>query len=61
MSDPLVVLHDHLDGGVRPTTLLELARSAGVATPTDDAEELATWLTIRPEMEFAEAFSASIS
>lgn len=56
-SGPLVVLHDHLDGGVRPTTVLELARAAGVAVPVDDPTGLAAWFTITPGMEFAEAFS----
>ena len=54
---PLVVLHDHLDGGVRPATLFELADSAGVAVPCPDPTELARWLTIRPEMTFEQAFS----
>ena len=52
-----MVLHDHLDGGVRPATVRELAHAAGVATPTDDADELADWFTIRPAMGFEEAFS----
>ncbi|MEM7142873.1 MAG: adenosine deaminase [Actinomycetota bacterium] len=56
-NGPLVVLHDHLDGGVRPTTVLELARSAGVTVPIDDADALATWMTITPGMAFEEAFS----
>ena len=54
---PVVVLHDHLDGGVRPATVLELAHAAGVPTPTDDVTELARWFTIRPDMDFVEAFS----
>ncbi len=54
---PLVVLHDHLDGGVRPATLVELATAAGVALPRDDAAGLAEWLTIRAGMTFEEAFS----
>jgi len=53
----MVVLHDHLDGGVRPATILDLAISAGIATPCDDAGSLADWLTIRPGMSFTEAFS----
>ena len=41
---PKVVLHDHLDGGVRPATVLELARKTGYdALPADDAETLARW------------------
>lgn len=54
---PLVVLHDHLDGGVRPATLTALAEAASVALPVNGESELAAWLTIRPEMEFDEAFA----
>jgi adenosine deaminase len=57
VHDPLVVLHDHLDGGVRPATLLELGRAAGITLPRDDPSGLAQWLTIRPGMTFDEAFS----
>ena len=53
---PLVVLHDHLDGGVRPTTVLDLARRHGVGTPTDDVDELARWMTISADIPVAEAF-----
>jgi len=54
---PLVVLHDHLDGGVRPQTVLDLARSAGVATPADSVADLARWFTVTPDMSLVEAFS----
>jgi len=40
---PKVVLHDHLDGGLRPQTVLELADAAGHKLPADDAESLAAW------------------
>jgi adenosine deaminase len=41
---PKVLLHDHLDGGVRPVTVLELAREIGyTALPTSDPDELAKW------------------
>lgn len=30
---PKVVLHDHLDGGLRPQTVLELSRELGIAPP----------------------------
>ncbi len=43
---PKVLLHDHLDGGLRPQTVLELARQTGYTDlPGDDAEELAQRLT----------------
>ncbi len=42
---PKVLLHDHLDGGVRPGTAIELAAQTGYdALPTTDADELATWM-----------------
>lgn len=41
---PKVLLHDHLDGGVRPQTLIELAKEQKYAQlPTMDAGELAQW------------------
>ena len=41
---PKVLLHEHLDGGLRPQTLLDLCRSKGLALPADDAAGLAAWL-----------------
>lgn len=41
---PKVVLHDHLDGGVRPATVLELARETDYdALPAADEASLAAW------------------
>jgi adenosine deaminase len=41
---PKVLLHDHLDGGLRPATMIELAREVGYADlPTTDADELGRW------------------
>lgn len=40
---PKVVLHDHLDGGLRPKTILELAGPAGVDLPAQTAPELGQW------------------
>jgi adenosine deaminase len=42
-SAPKVLLHDHLDGGLRPQTVLELAADVGHQLPTGDATKLATW------------------
>ena len=39
-----MLLHDHLDGGLRPATMLELAAEQGyTALPADDPEALARW------------------
>jgi len=41
---PKVLLHDHLDGGLRPATVVELAAASGYAgLPTTDPEELGRW------------------
>ncbi|MFE9384524.1 adenosine deaminase [Streptomyces sp. NPDC007025] len=41
---PKVLLHDHLDGGLRPATIVELARETGYdALPATDADELEVW------------------
>ncbi|MFC8192388.1 adenosine deaminase [Cellulomonas sp. NPDC057328] len=40
---PKVLLHDHLDGGVRPATVVELAARSGHALPTTDPEALGRW------------------
>lgn len=43
-SLPKVSLHDHLDGAVRPDTIVELAEEAGVTLPVTDADDLADWI-----------------
>ena len=41
---PKVVLHDHLDGGLRPATVIELADLHGYdGLPSTDVDELAAW------------------
>ena len=43
-SAPKVLLHDHLDGGLRPQTIIDLAAATGYGElPTTDTRELATW------------------
>jgi len=41
---PKVLLHDHLDGGLRPATVVDLAKDAGYELPTNDPDEMATWM-----------------
>ncbi len=40
---PKVLLHDHLDGGLRPETILELAEQVGHVLPAGDADSLGRW------------------
>ena len=41
---PKVLLHDHLDGGLRPSTIIDLAREIDYpALPADSADALGTW------------------
>ena len=42
---PKAMLHDHLDGGLRPGTIVDLAAEYGYdGLPTSDADELAAWI-----------------
>ncbi len=40
---PKVSLHDHLDGGLRPQTIIELAAESGFGLPADNADDLGRW------------------
>src|SRR3954449_13203237 len=40
---PKALLHDHLDGGLRPQTILELADAVRHPLPAADAETLGNW------------------
>ncbi|MGA0230714.1 MAG: adenosine deaminase [Ilumatobacteraceae bacterium] len=41
---PKALLHDHLDGGLRPATVVELAAEFGYSSlPTSDIDDLARW------------------
>jgi adenosine deaminase len=54
---PKVLLHDHLDGGLRPATIVELARQTGYrGLPTHDAGELGRWMTTAAERGHLELY-----
>lgn len=42
-SLPKISLHDHLDGGLRPQTIIELAETIGFELPATDAASLGRW------------------
>jgi len=65
---PKVLLHEHLDGGLRPATLIELADEIGyTALPTRDPGELATWFKPAPGeggrslVRYLEAFDHTVA
>ncbi|MDO6387698.1 adenosine deaminase [Uliginosibacterium sp. 31-12] len=43
-SMPKALLHEHLDGGLRAQTLLDLCAERGIAVPAGSAAELAQWM-----------------
>ncbi len=45
----MALLHDHLDGGLRVSTVLELADEIGWELPSTDAEALSAWFTAGAE------------
>src|SRR4051812_12034568 len=55
---PKVELHVHLEGAIRPTTLLALAKLNGVTLPVDDLEGLRRWFAYRDFNHFIEIYVA---
>src|SRR5918994_7735034 len=54
---PKVLLHDHLDGGLRPGTVLELASEIGYRElPTTDPDELGRWFTLGADRKSLELY-----
>ncbi|MBM7786756.1 adenosine deaminase [Tenggerimyces flavus] len=59
---PKIALHDHLDGGLRPATIVELAAEAGYGgLPTTDTEALHRWFveaaTSKSLLRYLETFA----
>lgn len=59
---PKVLLHDHMDGGLRPSTVIELARDIGhVGLPTKDPDALARWFTRGADQKSLELYLDAIT
>ncbi len=62
---PKVELHDHLDGGLRIKTILELAQEYGVSLPSIDEQELQSWFVRGCRQKslslYLETFSVTLS
>ncbi|WP_353115447.1 adenosine deaminase [Microbacterium sp.] len=62
---PKISLHDHLDGGVRPQTIIELADAQGLSAPAKDAESLRRWFAKQSDagslVEYLKTFALTTS
>ncbi|TFD00944.1 adenosine deaminase [Cryobacterium sinapicolor] len=46
---PKISLHDHLDGGLRTQTIIELAEAVGASLPATDAAALGSWFSTQAD------------
>ncbi|MCU1535434.1 MAG: adenosine deaminase [Glaciihabitans sp.] len=61
---PKVSLHDHLDGGLRPQTILDLSDELGLEVPATDADSLGSWFAEQSDsgslVEYLKTFDVTI-
>ena len=62
---PKVSLHDHLDGGPRPQTIIDIADELGVEVPTSDAHALGEWFESQADsgslVDYLKTFDVTVS
>ena len=62
---PKVLLHEHLDGGLRESTLLELLQARGLPVPAADVAGLAAWFDARAQAgsleEYLRGFALTVA
>lgn len=62
---PKVSLHDHLDGGLRPQTIIDLAGELELDLPATNADELGAWFANQADsgslVEYLKTFDVTIS
>lgn len=62
---PKVCLHDHLDGGLRPQTIIDLSEELGIDPPVSDATALGDWFQSQSDsgslVEYLKTFEVTLS
>ncbi|GHD83055.1 adenosine deaminase [Salinibacterium amurskyense] len=62
---PKISLHDHLDGGLRPQTIVELADEIGYQLPENDAAKLTSWFSSQADsgslVDYLKTFDVTIA
>lgn len=62
---PKISLHDHLDGGLRPQTIIDLAEPLGIELPATDAQALGEWFATQSDsgslVEYLKTFDVTLS
>jgi adenosine deaminase len=62
---PKVLLHEHLDGGLRVATLLELLHARGITPPAPDEAALAAWFDANAHagslVKYLEGFALTVA
>jgi adenosine deaminase len=58
---PKALLHDHLDGGLRPATIIELAAETGHTLPATDPDALGEWFVTAADSGSLERYIATFT